>query len=215
MLNMQVLREEERTHAQRIQIENRHLRKYRQAIMSVLMLNVQVLREEERTHARRSHRVNEVESQDWRRRAGLDSVFRRTPSHSYQREPLSFLRDLGLVTLGAVFATALWSCWSWLRPPTLHRRKPSIPSGGPESLRSFLRGFPSCSLPQRQSRSWGPAVQHTDPWERRGSWQGGGYGGHGSSPLRSPTPTMSSKLLMQPAAFTKPESPPTLRSLAS
>ena len=82
-----------------------------------------MLREEERTHARRSHRTGDPKAQDWRQRAGLESVFKRGRSQPHKREPLSYVRDLGLVTIGAVFATALWCFLSWLSPPVLHRRE--------------------------------------------------------------------------------------------
>ncbi|KAK9826541.1 hypothetical protein WJX74_001525 [Apatococcus lobatus] len=175
---------------------------------------VQVLREEERSHARRSgrsHRANIDEIQDWRQRAGLDSVYRRGPLQLRRPDPLSNLRDLGLVALGAAFATALWSCWSWINSATV-RRKPSGPLGTLHESTSLSRRWFSWLTPQRQARAWGPAVQSSSHWDRRGAWQGGGKGGHGNSPARSPTP---SKLLIQgPLMSTTPESPP-LRSLAS
>lgn len=176
----------------------------------------QVLKEEERAHARRSgrsHRANTEEVQDWRQRAGLDSVYRRGTLQLRQRDPLSYLRDLGLVGLGAAFATALWSCWLWFNSQTV-RRRGSGPLGTLHESSSFARRWSSWLIPQRQARAWGPAVQSSSQRERRGAWQGGGQGGPGKSPARSPIPA---KLLVQgplSQSLTSPESPP-LRSLAS
>ena len=178
----------------------------------------QVLREEERAHARRSgrsHRASTVELQDWRQRAGLDSVYRRGPLQLQRPDPLSYLRDLGLVSLGAAFATALWSCWSWFNSRTMCR-KPSGPLGTLHETSSLSRRWSSWLTPPRQVRPWGPAVQSSSQWDRRGGWQGGGKGSQGSPPARSP---ISAKLLIQgplPSGGgpTSPESPP-LRSLAS
>ena len=179
---------------------------------------VQVLKEQERTHARKAdslQRARAFNSETWRRQAGLDSVFRRGSPSEKRRDTLSYLRDLGLVGLGAAFATALWSCWHWISPQAAHRRRPS---GAIVESESFARRLFSCCFPQRAARSWGPAVQNNGglrpasqgPWQKRDRWQGGVYGGHGASAARPPT----SKLLMQGCHPQSPESPP-LRSLAS
>ncbi|KAK9862816.1 hypothetical protein WJX84_001287 [Apatococcus fuscideae] len=92
---------------------------------------VQVLKEQERTHARKAdglQRARAFNSETWRRQAGLDSVFRRGSPSEKRRDTLSYLRDLGLVGLGAAFATALWSCWHWISPQAAHQPRISAPA---------------------------------------------------------------------------------------